>query len=69
MSGKLSAGNPHAAFEVAGAGNVTKGVGLRTVEKAAENPPTLRKARQFSTLLAYGRHESGTPQKNHSFST
>lgn len=39
MSGKRSAGNPHAAFEVAGAGNVTKGVGLRTVVKAAEDPP------------------------------
>lgn len=37
--GKRSAGNPHAAFDVAGAGNVTKGVGLRTVMKITENTP------------------------------
>ena len=35
LSGKRSAGNPHAAFDEAGAGNVTKGAGLRTAAKAA----------------------------------
>ena len=50
LSGKRSAGNPHAAFDVAGAGNVTKGVGLRTVAKAADNTPDPKEARQFSTL-------------------
>lgn len=39
LSGKRSAGNSHAAFDEAGAGNVTKGVGLRTAAKAAYNPP------------------------------
>ena len=39
LSGKRSAGNPHAAFEVAGAGNVTKRVGLRTAAKVADNTP------------------------------
>jgi hypothetical protein len=39
LSGKRSAGNLHAAFDEAGAGNVTKGVGLRTAAKAADNPP------------------------------
>jgi hypothetical protein len=39
LLGKRSAGNPHAAFGEAGAGNVTKGAGLRTAAKAADNPP------------------------------
>ena len=33
LSGKRSAGNPHAAFDEAGAGNVTRGAGLRTSTK------------------------------------
>ena len=37
LSGKRSTGNPYAAFEEAGAGNVTKGVRLRTVVKATGN--------------------------------
>jgi len=39
VSGKRSAGKPHATFDVAGAGNVTKGAGLRTVMKVTENTP------------------------------
>ena len=39
QTGERSAGNPHAAFEVAGAGNVTKRVGLRTAAKVADNTP------------------------------
>lgn len=39
LLGKRSAGNPHAAFDEAGAGNVTKGVGLRTTAKAPNSPP------------------------------
>jgi hypothetical protein len=32
-------GNPHAAFEVAGAGNVTMVAGLRATAKVVEHPP------------------------------
>lgn len=39
ISGKRSAGNPLAAFEAAGAGNVSKEAGLRTGTKVAENTP------------------------------
>jgi hypothetical protein len=38
-AGTRSAGNPHAACDVAGAGNVTTGAGLRAAAKAAESPP------------------------------
>jgi hypothetical protein len=38
-SGTRSAGNLHAACDVAGAGNVTTGAGLRAAAKAAESPP------------------------------
>jgi len=48
LSGKRSAGNPHAAFDEAGAGNVTKGVGLRTAAKAADNPRPLKGKRASS---------------------
>ena len=40
QTGKRSAGNPHAAFDVAGAGNVTMVVGMRSKAKAMELPPT-----------------------------
>jgi hypothetical protein len=39
QTGKRSAGNPHAAFDVAGAGNVTMVAGLRSRAKAMESPP------------------------------
>jgi hypothetical protein len=39
QAGKRSAGKPHAAFDVAGAGNVTMAVGLRSLAKAMELPP------------------------------
>jgi hypothetical protein len=44
QTGKRSAGKPHAAFDVAGAGNVTMVAGLRSLAKATELPPapTLR---------------------------
>jgi hypothetical protein len=38
-TGKRSAGNPHAAFDVAGAGNVTMVAGLRSTTKVMELPP------------------------------
>ena len=38
-TGKRSAGKPHAAFDVAGAGNVTMAAGLRSLAKAMESPP------------------------------
>jgi len=38
-TGKRSAGNPHAAFDVAGAGNVIMAAGLRAIAKAVGNPP------------------------------
>jgi hypothetical protein len=39
QTGKRSAGKPHAAFDVAGAGNVTMVAGLRSIAKAMELPP------------------------------
>ncbi len=38
-AGARSAGNPHAACDVAGAGNVATGAGLRTRAKALGAPP------------------------------
>ena len=38
-AGERSAGKLHAAFDVAGAGNVTMAAGLRTSAKALEQPP------------------------------
>ena len=49
-AGQPSAGNLHAGLEVAGAGNVTMGAGLRTTRKVWRNHRTLRCARQLSTL-------------------
>jgi len=40
QTGKRSAGKPHAAFDVAGVGNVTMVAGLRSIAKAMEVPPT-----------------------------
>jgi hypothetical protein len=39
QTGKRGAGKPHAAFDVAGAGNVTMVAGLRSIAKAMELPP------------------------------
>ena len=39
QTGKRSAGKPHAAFDVAGVGNVTMVAGLRSIAKAMELPP------------------------------
>jgi hypothetical protein len=39
QTGKRSAGKPHAAFDVAGIGNVTMVAGLRSFAKAMELPP------------------------------
>ncbi len=39
QTGKRSAGKPHAAFDVAGAGNVTMVAGLQSLAKATELPP------------------------------
>ena len=50
-AGERSAGNPPAAFDVAGAGNVTMVAGRRAMAKAVEEPPEPRCARLFSTLL------------------
>ena len=46
QTGKRSAGNPHAAFEEAGTGNVTRGAGLRTNAKVvgATTGPYRRRA-------------------------
>ena len=49
--GERSAGNLPAAFDVAGAGNVTMVAGRRAMAKAVEEPPEPRCARLFSTLL------------------
>lgn len=51
LSGKRSAGNPHAAFDVAGAGNVSQGSRIEDrSENCGEYTEPYRKARQFSTL-------------------
>ena len=39
QAGKRSAGKPHAAFDVAGAGNVTMVAGLRSTTKVMGLPP------------------------------
>src|ERR1022692_3737194 len=39
QTGERSAGNPHATFDVAGAGNVIMAAGLRATAKAVEHPP------------------------------
>jgi hypothetical protein len=39
QTGKRSAGKPHAAFDVAGAGNMAMVAGLRSKAKAMELPP------------------------------
>ena len=39
QAGKRSAGKPHAAFDVAGAGNVAMATGLRSIAKVMESPP------------------------------
>ena len=38
-TGKPGAGEPHAGFDVAGAGDVTMGAGLRPRAKAMDEPP------------------------------
>jgi hypothetical protein len=38
-AGERSAGNPHAPFEVTGAGNVTMAAELRATAKAVDQPP------------------------------
>ena len=38
-AGKPGAGDPHAGFDVAGAGDVTTGAGLRPEAKAEDEPP------------------------------
>jgi len=66
QTGKRSAGKPHAAFDVAGAGNVTMVAGLRSTTKVMELPPapTVRAPALDPTL--WGRagngpnHVSGT---------
>lgn len=54
LLGKRSAGNPHAAFDEAGAGNVTKGVGLRTTAKAPNSPPDPKGKRASSRPYCTG---------------
>src|SRR5438093_1030010 len=54
-AGERSAGKPLAAFDVAGAGNVTMAAGLRATAKACGNTHRrLRSARQSSTLPMSG---------------
>jgi hypothetical protein len=38
-TGEPGAGEPHAGFDVAGAGDMTMGAGLRPEAKAADKPP------------------------------
>jgi hypothetical protein len=50
QTGKRSAGKPHAAFDVAGAGTVTMVAGLRSTTKVMELHRHLPCARLLSTL-------------------
>ena len=51
VTGKRSAGKPHAPFDEAGAGNRTTAAGMRSKAKAMEEPPEPTVMRQSSTLL------------------
>nr|WP_253301973.1 hypothetical protein [Wolbachia endosymbiont of Psylliodes chrysocephala] len=54
LSGKRSAGNPHAAFEEAGTGNVTIGGKVMNIAEIVEAlQKSIEAARLFSTLLKY----------------
>jgi hypothetical protein len=57
QTGERSAGNRPAAFDVAGAGNVTMVAGLRAIAKAVESPPAPTGARASSR--PYRRGEAG----------
>ncbi len=39
LARKPGTGKPHAGFDAAGVGNVTKGAGLRPMAKALDKPP------------------------------
>lgn len=66
QTGELSAGKPQAAFDVAGAGNVTMAAGLRTTAKAVERPPvpTVRALVLDPTCERFG---VGLPGPTHHF--
>ena len=49
-AGQPNMGKPYVGLDVAGAGNVAMGAGLRTTRKVWRNHRTLRCARQLSTL-------------------
>jgi hypothetical protein len=51
LTGKRSAGNPHAPFDEAGAGIAAMAHGMRSNAKAMEQPPEPTVVRQSSTLL------------------
>ena len=53
-TGERSAGNRPAAFDVAGAGNVTTVAGLRAIAKAVELPPAPTGARASSRPYRIG---------------
>ncbi len=53
-AGQPNMGKPYVGLDVAGAGNVARGAGLRTTRKVWRNHRTLRCARQLSTLLEPG---------------
>lgn len=58
QTGERSAGNRPAAFDVAGAGNVTMVAGLRAIAKAVESPPAPTGARASSRPYLRGRWRS-----------
>jgi hypothetical protein len=51
LTGKRSAGNPHASFDEAGAENITTTAGMRPSAKVLDSPPESTVVRQSSTLL------------------
>ena len=65
QTGKRSAGKPHAAFDVAGAGNVTMVPGLRAIAKAMGLPPGTYRARACSRpYLCGGAHRNMRPYRD-----
>ncbi|SOZ22282.1 hypothetical protein CBM2609_U10020 [Cupriavidus taiwanensis] len=61
QTGKRSAGKPHAAFDVAGVGNVTMVAGLRAIAKAVESPPAPEGARASSRPYLRGQWRRNAP--------
>ena len=63
VTGKRSAGNPHAPFDEAGAGNRTTAAGLRSKAKAMEQPPEPKGFAPVLDTTRRGAHQGGTAER------